>query len=109
MRPETTSFGSSRGRKSYGAAWRSTGVDSMTTRGRKQRHVITPEYPPQVGGVSDYVHQVAAKLAEAGEEVHIWCPVSSGKAPESRGVIVHQSLGTFAPSDLLRAGQQLDG
>jgi glycosyltransferase involved in cell wall biosynthesis len=81
----------------------------MTTRGRKQRHVITPEYPPQVGGVSDYVHQVAAKLAEAGEEVHIWCPVSSGKAPESRGVIVHQSLGTFAPSDLLRAGQQLDG
>lgn len=129
--------------------------------------MITPEYPPQTGGVSDYARLVAEGLAAAGEEVHVWCP--SLKAEETRaegnqagenqvdgvqadeiqvdkvqadgvqagevqagvdegdgrsdaalssgvrgvgaqrGVRVHRELGSFAPSDLRRAGRLLDG
>jgi len=37
-------------------------------------HVITSEYPPQAGGVSDYTKLIATELAAAGDEVHVWCP-----------------------------------
>ena len=35
--------------------------------------MITCEYPPAPGGVSDYSAQVAEGLRAAGEEVHVWC------------------------------------
>jgi hypothetical protein len=38
-------------------------------------HIITGEYPPQIGGVSDYTSLVANGLAEAGNVVHVWAPV----------------------------------
>ena len=34
-------------------------------------HIITGEYPPDPGGVSDYTAQVAAALRQRGDEVHI--------------------------------------
>lgn len=34
--------------------------------------MITCEYPPQFGGVSDYSAQVAAALSAAGQDVHVW-------------------------------------
>lgn len=71
-------------------------------------HLVTGEYPPQPGGVADYTWLVAAGLAEAGEEVHVWCPPADGPAPEAPGVTVHRELGTFAPGDLARAGRMLD-
>ena len=37
-------------------------------------HVITGEYPPQRGGVSDYTHQVAHGLLAAGDQVEVWAP-----------------------------------
>ncbi len=37
-------------------------------------HIITGEYPPQVGGVAAYTEQVAAALADWGWPVHVWCP-----------------------------------
>jgi hypothetical protein len=37
-------------------------------------HLVTCEYPPQVGGVSDYSLAVATGLAAAGQTVHVWCP-----------------------------------
>jgi glycosyltransferase involved in cell wall biosynthesis len=43
-----------------------------------QWHVITGEYPPQPGGVSDYTHQVAKELAKAGDLVHVWSPTADG-------------------------------
>ena len=46
-------------------------------------HIITGEYPPAPGGVSDYTEAVAAGLAAAGDEVHVWCPAASGLLPSA--------------------------
>lgn len=72
-------------------------------------HVITSEYPPQTGGVSDYVHLVAAELAAGGDSVHVWCPASAGETPPTPGVIVHRDLGAIGPADLRRVGRMLKG
>lgn len=71
-------------------------------------HIIAGEYPPQIGGVSDYTFLVASKLAEQGDEVHIWCPPCAGDTPAAPGVIVHRDLGRIAPTDLRNVGRQLD-
>jgi len=71
-------------------------------------HIITPEYPPQPGGVSDYTRLVAAQLAAAGDEVHVWCPSAKGETPAVEGVIVHRNFGDFSRSDLARVDQLLD-
>jgi glycosyltransferase involved in cell wall biosynthesis len=95
-------------------------------------HIITSEYPPQPGGVSDYTQLIAEGLAAAGDEVHVWCPAlecgdssalsryqesletspeaenqSCDESPHSK-VVMHRELGRFAPSDLRRVGRMLD-
>jgi glycosyltransferase involved in cell wall biosynthesis len=72
------------------------------------RHLITPEYPPQPGGVSEYTKLVAEGLADAGEEVHVWCPFLLDERTEQAGVVVHGKLGGVTPASLRRLGQQLD-
>ena len=37
-------------------------------------HLITGEYPPQPGGVSDYSFLVAHALAANGDNVRVWAP-----------------------------------
>jgi glycosyltransferase involved in cell wall biosynthesis len=76
--------------------------------GRVQRHIITPEYPPQTGGVSDYTAQVAEGLAEQGEEVHVWCPAGQHAAVKPGAVQVHRELGALMAADLRSVGEQLD-
>ena len=75
-------------------------------------HLITSEYPPQIGGVSDYTQLVANGLAAAGDEVHVWCPPASGKetvpSQTAGEVMVHREMGGFAPADLKRASKLLD-
>jgi glycosyltransferase involved in cell wall biosynthesis len=71
-------------------------------------HLITSEYPPQPGGVSDYTFGVAAGLADEGDEVHVWCPANSGSQPQAPGVVVHRDLGSIRPADLRRLGRKLD-
>lgn len=73
-----------------------------------QRHIITPEYPPQPGGVSDYTAQVADGLAEAGEEVHVWCPPAAKASLSGSAVQVHRDLGGVTARDLRAIGEQLD-
>lgn len=64
-------------------------------------HLVTGEYPPTIGGVSDYTKSVAAGLVASGDRVHVWCPGREGLATEA-GVIVHRDAGCWAPSDLDR-------
>lgn len=71
-------------------------------------HIITPEYPPQLGGVSDYTQMVAAGLANAGDEVHVWGPTANGAPVNTPGVNVHDELGAFGPADLRRVDALLD-
>jgi Glycosyl transferases group 1/Glycosyl transferase 4-like domain len=51
-------------------------------------HIITGEYPPQPGGVSDYTRRVARGLVEAGDRVDVWAPRLSdrGSAPDPGSV-----------------------
>jgi glycosyltransferase involved in cell wall biosynthesis len=54
--------------------------------------VITCEYPPLTGGVSDNTHLLVATLAARGDIVDVWCPPAgedAGPAPEIAGVTVH--------------------
>jgi len=112
----------------------------MTERPSPAWHIVTCEYPPQVGGVSDFVSGLARSLAlvegpakaghymgtcpaeaghyegkgsaEAGHSVsgavHIWAPTTAGVTPAIDGVVVHRTLGAFAPGDCLRTGRLLD-
>lgn len=71
-------------------------------------HIITGEYPPQPGGVADYSQVLAAGLASAGAQVHIWAPAASGHAPVIEGVVVHRAAGRWSSADLARLDQALD-
>jgi len=68
-------------------------------------HIITSEYPPDVGGVSDYTRQIAEGLVRAGDEVHVWCPHTGSQRID--GLQVHSELGDITPADLRRLDQQL--
>jgi glycosyltransferase involved in cell wall biosynthesis len=64
-------------------------------------HLITGEYPPQPGGVSDYSAVVARGLASQGDEVHVWAPACPGRGPDAPGVTVHALPGRFGPRALV--------
>ena len=70
-------------------------------------HLITPEYPPQIGGVSDYTHLLAEGLTRLGEDVHVWCPAAAASAAPDQ-VSVHRDLGKISPADLRRVGRKLN-
>lgn len=76
----------------------------------KTWHIITCEYPPQVGGVSDYTHLLAQKLQCAGDDVHVWAPALTGEPPEKddRGVHLHRSLGDFSKQHLSATEDQIN-
>jgi len=71
-------------------------------------HLVTGEFPPQPGGVSDYTLSVARGLASAGESVHVWCPTASRPAPQVPGVVVHAMAGTWGREDIARVDRELD-
>ena len=75
-------------------------------------HIITPEYPPELGGVSDYTSQLAAELARQGDLVDVWCANHGAQLPANDsttpGVTVHRQCRGFAAADLRRLGEQLD-
>ena len=73
------------------------------------RHIITGEYPPDVGGVADYTRVVAAALATSGEDVHVWCGGASASPAREGAVTVHRSLGGFDRHALAQADRELEG
>ena len=63
---------------------------------RRRWCIVTCEYPPIAGGVSDHTWHLAAALAAAGDLVDVWCPpaptvddAEPEAAPEIAGVTVH--------------------
>src|SRR4051794_8941437 len=70
-------------------------------------HLITGEYPPLIGGVSDYCQVVAEGLAATGDEVHVWCPPLPANAGQDR-VAVHPNMGRFSRRDLRGVDRLLD-
>ncbi len=51
--------------------------------------IVTCEYPPMVGGVSDHTFLLAGALARAGDTVDVWTPPGDGPPPAQPGVTVH--------------------
>jgi glycosyltransferase involved in cell wall biosynthesis len=72
-------------------------------------HLITGEYPPQPGGVSDYSRLVACGLASAGDEVHVWAPECPAQLQSDDGIVVHRLPGHFGPRALAALARSIDG
>lgn len=78
-------------------------------------HLLTGEYPPQPGGVSDYTRSVARGLASTGDSVSIWAPPLAAPQEEIRppeldddGVTVHRLADCFGRASLHQIGASLD-
>src|SRR5690606_28718756 len=71
-------------------------------------HLLTGEFPPQRGGVSDYVWSLSGASAGAGQYVHALSPRTETAAPAPPSVSVHRSLGRLEPRDLRAVGRSLD-
>jgi glycosyltransferase involved in cell wall biosynthesis len=63
--------------------------------------ILTGEYPPQRGGVSDYTRLVAHGLAEAGDRVCVYAPGHAGASVNDGAVEVHRLPGHYGPRALL--------
>ncbi len=70
-------------------------------------HIISPEYPPQDGGVADYTQLVALELAARGDRVYVWAPAVTEAGPAEAGVEVHRLPGRFGPRALAALGHEL--
>jgi glycosyltransferase involved in cell wall biosynthesis len=68
-------------------------------------HFVTPESPPQIGGVADFTRVMATALAATGRQVHVWSPAP---ADQMAGVSVHPLEGGYAVRRLGAIGRALD-
>jgi glycosyltransferase involved in cell wall biosynthesis len=62
----------------------------MTSAHPIQWCIVTGEYPPQNGGVSDYTRQVAEGLAACGDEVHVFAPPCEASSQASSAIQLHR-------------------
>jgi glycosyltransferase involved in cell wall biosynthesis len=81
----------------------------------KTWHVITGEYPPQPGGVSDYTRQLARGLVDAGDRVDVWAPSFEDNKRNSadaddvdEGITVHRLPGRFGLISLWHLARALN-
>jgi glycosyltransferase involved in cell wall biosynthesis len=76
----------------------------------KTWHIVTCEYPPQVGGVSDYTRLLAQRLRCAGDGVHVWGPAyeKAGLEAADDSVFVHRSFGDFSKAFLGATQEQMN-
>jgi glycosyltransferase involved in cell wall biosynthesis len=71
-------------------------------------HILTGEYPPRPGGVSDYTARLAEGLARRGREVHVWTRRADGAPDDPGGVAVHRLAEGWSPADFRRVAEGLD-
>ncbi len=69
--------------------------------------IVTGEYPPDPGGVSDYTREVAEALARAGDEVHVWTPQRGGRPGPAGKVAIHRLRHHFRPAGLAELSRGL--
>ena len=82
---------------------------------RQRWCVVTCEYPPIDGGVSDHTRHLVATLAEQGDQVDVWCPpapvtdddAEPAVAPEIPGVTVHLLPSHFGPRAIAQLRREL--
>jgi glycosyltransferase involved in cell wall biosynthesis len=70
--------------------------------------ILTGEYPPTSGGVSDYTRLVARALAAAGDKVDIWTPSIGDDGPLDPEVRVHYLPDHFGGRGLAELGRRFD-
>lgn len=68
-------------------------------------HLVTCEYPPTAGGVSEHSRVLAESAVAAGYDVQVW---TGTHGPRSRGITVHPALGDFSRDSLAGADAALD-
>ena len=71
-------------------------------------HLLTGEYPPQRGGVSDYTRLVATGLAASGDDVTVWAPPVADPEATDPGVVVRRLPDRFGIASLRRLSRELD-
>jgi glycosyltransferase involved in cell wall biosynthesis len=71
-------------------------------------HLITGEYPPEIGGVGDYTCHIGEALSRCGDEVHVWAPPSSHSTDEAGAVKVHRLPDQFGPRSMLAMDRGID-
>lgn len=71
-------------------------------------HILTPEFPPAIGGVGDYSFHVAEELARQGECAHIWAPAGDSPLAQPENSIVHALSGGYSLRGLRELDRELD-
>jgi glycosyltransferase involved in cell wall biosynthesis len=71
-------------------------------------HLITGEYPPDIGGVGDYTRQVGEALSRRGDEVHVWTPRNSSSPNDAGPIAVHRLPDNFGPRSMLAMERGID-
>ena len=72
-------------------------------------HVLTPELPPDCGGVGHYAAQVAGALAEAGDRVSVYCPSPPSPAMSVPSVELIPLPDRFGAKSRQLLDERLDG
>src|SRR5438067_13527034 len=70
--------------------------------------ILTGEYPPARGGVSDYTRQVALALARHGHDVHVFAPPANDPPLAETAVTVHPLPNHFGMSSIAFLSRSLD-
>src|SRR4029450_7271326 len=68
-------------------------------------HIITSEYPPVMGGVSEHSRIVAHAAAAEGYEVHVWTATNGTASPN---VHVRPTFADFSQASLREADAALN-
>jgi glycosyltransferase involved in cell wall biosynthesis len=71
-------------------------------------HMITGEYPPQAGGVSDYSRVVARGLAAAGDSIEVYAPKCSELDLSESGITIHRLPGRYGLRSLVQISRLID-
>ena len=74
----------------------------------KEWHLISPEFPPMPGGVSEHSRVLVAAAVSRGLDVHVWTAAGGGAIVNGGSVEVHPSLGGFGAGDIARTSALLD-